>query len=47
LCNVINWSWWWVTSPLWGGVAVHFAIIAISLLVHAIAIIVRSMINKK
>ena len=43
LCNVIN----WVTSPLWGGVAVHFAIIAISLLVHAIAIIVRSMINKK
>lgn len=47
LCNVINWSWWWVTSPLWGRVAVHFAIIAISLLVHAIAIIVRSMINKK
>ena len=17
LCNVIGWSWWWVTSPLW------------------------------
>ena len=17
LCNVINWSWWWVTAPLW------------------------------
>jgi hypothetical protein len=17
LCNVIQWSWWWVTSPLW------------------------------
>lgn len=17
LCNVINWSWWWVLSPLW------------------------------
>lgn len=17
LCNVINWSWWWVTMPLW------------------------------
>lgn len=17
LCNVINWSWWWVFSPLW------------------------------
>lgn len=47
LCNVINWSWWWVTSPLWGGIAVYFAIIAVSLLVYAIAIIVRSMINKK
>lgn len=19
LCKVINWSWWWVTSPLWIG----------------------------
>jgi len=18
LCNVINWSWWWVTAPFWG-----------------------------
>ena len=17
LCNVINWSWWWVTCPIW------------------------------
>jgi hypothetical protein len=17
LCNIINWSWWWVTAPLW------------------------------
>lgn len=17
LCNVINWSWWWVLSPIW------------------------------
>ena len=19
LCNVINWSWWWVLSPIWIG----------------------------
>lgn len=19
LCGVINWSWWWVLSPFWGG----------------------------
>jgi len=22
LCHVINWSWWWVLSPLWIGTAV-------------------------
>jgi pilus assembly protein TadC len=21
LVGVIDWSWWWVTAPLWGGVA--------------------------
>lgn len=21
LCHVINWSWWWVTIPFWGGIA--------------------------
>lgn len=20
LCHVIDWSWWWVTAPFWGGV---------------------------
>ena len=22
LCEVIDWSWWWVTSPFWGGFAI-------------------------
>lgn len=22
LTGVINWSWWWITAPLWGGLAV-------------------------
>ena len=21
LCGVIDWSWWWVLSPMWGVVA--------------------------
>lgn len=21
LCHVIDWSWWWVLAPLWGGLA--------------------------
>jgi len=31
LCNVITWSWWWVTSPLWvcGFIIFVISIIAI------------------
>lgn len=29
LCGVINWSWWYVTMPFWGGIALSLAIIAI------------------
>ncbi len=31
LTEVIDWSWWWVTSPLWGGVAALAAFILIAL----------------
>ena len=27
LCHVIDWSWWLVTLPFWGGTALFFAII--------------------
>jgi len=29
LTHVIDWSWWWVTSPLWGGLALCMFIIII------------------
>jgi hypothetical protein len=32
LCGVVEWSWWWVTSPLWigfGVLAVLFTIIGL------------------
>lgn len=29
LCNVITWSWWWVTLPIWGGWALVAAILVI------------------
>ena len=22
LCNVIDWSWWWITAPLWAPFAI-------------------------
>lgn len=32
LCKVIDWSWWWITAPLWGGVAIALLLILISTL---------------
>ncbi len=29
LTNVINWSWWWVTAPLWIPVAIVVSILII------------------
>lgn len=37
--QVANWSWWWVTSPLWIPFAIMFAIFGIIALVGIIAAI--------
>lgn len=42
LTHVIDWSWWWVTAPLWGGFAFFLAMLAIfGLVAVAIAAIDR------
>jgi hypothetical protein len=32
LCKVIDWSWWWVTAPFWGGLVLFFAGVGIYLI---------------
>lgn len=29
LCGVIHWSWWWVTCPFWGGLAIALIVLAV------------------
>lgn len=36
LCDVITWSWWWVTAPLWIGVAVVVVILLVFLIIYLI-----------
>lgn len=36
LTNVIDWSWWWVTLPLWGGIALFGVITLVTLIWVAI-----------
>lgn len=33
LCKVIDWSWWWVTAPLWGSVALFVVTLIICVVV--------------
>ena len=37
LGHVIDWSWWWVLSPLWVGAAVIGAVLLIVLVVAVVA----------
>ena len=36
LTNHIDWSWWWVLSPLWIGFAVGVVIVIIGLILYFI-----------
>ena len=37
LTGYINWSWWWVLSPLWISALIGLAILAIVLLIAVLA----------
>jgi hypothetical protein len=37
LTKVINWSWWWVTAPIWGPIALVVAILIVVGIVALIA----------
>lgn len=47
---VATWSWWWITAPLWGGVALFFAIWVLIMVIMLIVGLFSAMgyiINKK
>lgn len=35
LTHVINWSWWWVTAPLWIGLAIFVVVMVCGVLAVA------------
>lgn len=37
LCSVIDWSWWWVTAPLWGSAAITFTLLALYIVIEVIS----------
>ena len=43
LCDVIDWSWWWVASPLW----VPFGIIALFFVFVAILAVITHLLKRR
>jgi hypothetical protein len=41
LCKVIDWSWWWVTAPLWIGLAIAGVIGLIALIIVVLSNVVK------
>lgn len=37
LCKVITWSWWWVTAPLWGGLAIVGFLVLVLYIIHKLS----------
>ena len=42
LTDVITWSWWWVTAPLWG----PFAVVTVFIAVAAIGLIIAELFDR-
>lgn len=42
LTDTIDWSWWWVTVPFWGG----FAVAAVCLFIYAIVLVIQAIMGK-
>ena len=45
LTNYIDWSWWWVLSPLWIGVALFLAILIIMVAGAAVAVGIAAVVD--
>jgi hypothetical protein len=46
LTGVIAWSWWWVTCPLWIGIAIILAIVACVFGIAAIGVGIAALLKK-
>ena len=41
LTNVINWSWWWITAPLWIPVSIVLVVLFIAIVILGIIAIIE------
>lgn len=41
LCDVIDWSWWLVTLPFWGGIVLGLIIFLVAFLITSITVVYK------
>ena len=41
LTGVIDWSWWWITAPLWGGIGILLAIFLVGCFFIVLATLIK------
>lgn len=46
LCGVIDWSWLWVTAPLWTPFAIVLVIVALIVLYQIVATVIKRILGK-
>ena len=46
LCGIIDWSWWWVTAPLWGPLALFLAGLIVYIIIILVIELVRYCVRK-
>lgn len=46
LCNVIDWSWWWVSAPMWMPLAFAVALAVVAVL-HGLAVAFADWVNEE
>ena len=47
LTKVIDWSWWWITAPLWGQVALFIVILVVVTIVLTVFRIIDRISDRK
>jgi len=47
LCGVIDWSWWWVLAPFWGGIALVLLILVVGAIVFTLMVIYENVSDRK
>ena len=42
LTGVIDWSWWWVTAPFWGGFVILLAVIGVIFTAYVVTQLIKA-----